>query len=375
MTGEKIDDFYAIIPAGGVGSRLWPISRKNRPKFLYDFLGSGSTLIQSTYLRLVALAGEGHVVVSTGEKHVDAVREQIPALADDAVFAEPVGRDSTAAIALATAILARRHGDDIVVGSFAADHVIRDQAAFAKSVREAVAAARAGYVCTIGIAASRPSTAFGYIRKGDSLASSVPDAPDAFTVREFVEKPDAATAQAYLITGDYHWNAGMFVMRARTLLDHLAQYKPQMAQQIAQIADAWDTPRRAETMASVWPAIEKIAFDYSIAEPLAAEGGVAMVPGGFGWDDIGDFNSLAALLPSHNAQNIKLLGDPDNLVQLDSAGDVIVTEAGRTIALLGVNDMVVVDTPDALLVAPRARSQEVKAMVAKLQEIGRDDIL
>ncbi|MFR0556338.1 mannose-1-phosphate guanylyltransferase [Pseudoscardovia radai] len=375
MTGEKIDDFYAIIPAGGVGSRLWPISRKNRPKFFYDFLGSGSTLIQSTYLRLVALAGEGHVVVSTGEKHVDAVREQIPALADDAVFAEPVGRDSTAAIALATAILARRHGDDIVVGSFAADHVIRDQAAFAKSVREAVAAARAGYVCTIGIAASRPSTAFGYIRKGDSLASSVPDAPDAFTVREFVEKPDAATAQAYLITGDYHWNAGMFVMRARTLLDHLAQYKPQMAQQIAQIADAWDTPRRAETMASVWPAIEKIAFDYSIAEPLAAEGGVAMVPGGFGWDDIGDFNSLAALLPSHNAQNIKLLGDPDNLVQLDSAGDVIVTEAGRTIALLGVNDMVVVDTPDALLVAPRARSQEVKAMVAKLQEIGRDDIL
>lgn len=375
MTGEKIDDFYAIIPAGGVGSRLWPISRKNRPKFLYDFLGSGSTLIQSTYLRLVALAGEGHVVVSTGEKHVDAVREQIPALNDDAVFAEPVGRDSTAAIALATAILARRHGDDIVVGSFAADHVIRDQAAFAKSVREAVAAARAGYVCTIGIAASRPSTAFGYIRKGDSLASSVPDAPDAFTVREFVEKPDAATAQAYLITGDYHWNAGMFVMRARTLLDHLAQYKPQMAQQIAQIADAWDTPRRAETMASVWPAIEKIAFDYSIAEPLAAEGGVAMVPGGFGWDDIGDFNSLAALLPSHNAQNIKLLGDPDNLVQLDSAGDVIVTEAGRTIALLGVNDMVVVDTPDALLVAPRARSQEVKAMVAKLQEIGRDDIL
>ncbi|MDO5687950.1 MAG: mannose-1-phosphate guanylyltransferase [Pseudoscardovia radai] len=375
MTGEKIDDFYAIIPAGGVGSRLWPISRKNRPKFLYDFLGSGSTLIQSTYLRLVALAGEGHVVVSTGEKHVDAVREQIPALADDAVFAEPVGRDSTAAIALATAILARRHGDDIVVGSFAADHVIRDQAAFAKSVREAVAAARAGYVCTIGIAASRPSTAFGYIRKGDSLASSVPDAPDAFTVREFVEKPDAATAQAYLITGDYHWNAGMFVMRARTLLDRLAQYKPQMAQQIAQIADAWDTPRRVETMASVWPAIEKIAFDYSIAEPLAAEGGVAMVPGGFGWDDIGDFNSLAALLPSHNAQNIKLLGDPDNLVQLDSAGDVIVTEAGRTIALLGVNDMVVVDTPDALLVAPRARSQEVKAMVAKLQEIGRDDIL
>lgn len=375
MSGESIDNFYAIIPAGGVGSRLWPISRKDRPKFLYDFLGTGSTLIQSTYLRLVALTGEGHVVVSTGEHHVDAVREQIPALKESDIFAEPVGRDSTAAIALATAILARRHGDDIVVGSFAADHVIRDQRAFAESVRQAVAAARAGYVCTIGIAASRPSTAFGYIQQGEPLGAKVPDAPDAYTVRKFVEKPDAATAQAYLLTGEYRWNAGMFVMRANTLLERLKAYKPVMAGQIARIADAWDTPRRAEVMASEWAGIEKIAFDYSIAEPLAAEGGVAMVPGGFGWDDIGDFNSLAALLPSRNAQNIKLLGDDDSLVQLDSAGDVVVADGGRTIALLGVSDMVVVDTPDALLVAPRARSQEVKDMVKKLGQIGRDDIL
>lgn len=375
MCGDKIDDFYAIIPAGGVGSRLWPISRKDRPKFLYDFLGAGSTLIQSTYLRLSALAGEGHVVVSTGERHVDAVREQIPALDDADIFAEPVGRDSTAAIALASAVLARRHGEDVVVGSFAADHVIRGQKAFAKSVRQAVAAARAGYVCTIGIAASRPSTAFGYIRQGEPLGAEVPDAPDACKVRKFVEKPDAATAQAYLITGEYRWNAGMFVMRAGTLLARLHEYKPQMAEQIARIADAWDTDRRAAVMGEVWPAIEKIAFDYSIAEPLAAEGGVAMVPGGFGWDDVGDFNSLAALLPSRNEQNIKLLGDSSNLVQMDSAGDVVVAEAGRTIALLGVNDMVVVDTPDALLVAPRARSQEVKDMVNKIADMGRDDIL
>lgn len=375
MSGEIIDNFYAIIPAGGVGSRLWPISRKDRPKFLYDFLGTGSTLIQSTYLRLVALAGDGHVLVSTGERHVEAVREQIPALKESDIFAEPVGRDSTAAIALATAILARRHGDDIVVGSFAADHVIRDQRAFAQSVRQAVAAARAGYVCTIGIAASRPSTAFGYIQQGEPLGGAIADAPDAYTVRKFVEKPDAATAQAYLLTGEYRWNAGMFVMRAGTLLERLKEYKPVMAGQIARIVDAWDTPRRDEVMAREWAGIEKIAFDYSIAEPLAAEGGVAMVPGGFGWDDIGDFNSLAALLPSRNAQNIKLLGDNDSLVQLDSAGDVVVADGNRTIALLGVNDMVVVDTPDALLVAPRARSQEVKDMVKKLDQIGRDDIL
>lgn len=372
---ETIDDFYAIIPAGGVGSRLWPISRKDRPKFLYDFLGQGSTLIQATYLRLAAIAGQGHVVVSTGVHHVDAVKEQLPTLGDDDIFAEPVGRDSTAAIALATAILARRHGPDIVVGSFAADHVIRDQKAFAKCVRQAVACARAGYVCTIGIAASRPSTAFGYIHEGRPIGGEVPGAPDACLVAQFVEKPDAATAQSYLITGEYRWNAGMFLMRAGTLLERLAALKPQIAESIGKIADAWDTPRRDEVMNAIWPGIEKIAFDYSVAEPLAAQGGVAMVPGGFGWDDVGDFNSLAALLPSRNAQNIKLLGDADDFVQLDSAGDVVVADSGRLIAFVGVNDMVVVDTPDALLVMPRARSQEVKQMVAKLGDEGRDDVL
>ncbi|BDR54223.1 mannose-1-phosphate guanyltransferase [Bombiscardovia apis] len=372
-----LDDFYAIIPAGGVGTRLWPLSRKARPKFLFDLLGQGQTMIQGTFDRLAGICGADHIVVSTGAQHVDAVRTQLEDLGSDAIFAEPVPRDSTAAIALATAVLARRHGDQIVVGSFAADHVIRDNDAFAMSVRQAVAAARAGYVATIGIAASRPSTAFGYIHQGRSLAQDVPDAADARLVTEFVEKPDAATAQAYLATGEYRWNAGMFVMRAGVVLDCLKQYRPNLYASVMAIAQAWDRgpQERQVAMDEHWAGIEKIAFDYAVAEPLSVAGGVAVVPGGFGWDDIGDFNSVAALLPSSSQSNIKILGDSDLVSYLDSAGDVVVPAAGRTVALLGVSDMVVVDTPDALLIAPRARSQEVKDMVSKLSEDGQESIL
>jgi mannose-1-phosphate guanylyltransferase len=371
------NDFYAIIPAGGVGTRLWPLSRKDRPKFLYDLLASGRTMIQSTFDRLARVCGAEHVVVSTGEAHVGAVKEQLPELADDSIFSEPVARDSTAAIALATAVLARRHGSQIVVGSFAADHVIRDDDAFAECVRQAAAAARKGYVTTIGIAASRPSTAFGYIHQGHSLAAEVPDAPSARIVQSFVEKPDSATAQAYLQTGEYRWNAGMFVMRADVLLSSLERYQPDMFRAIMAIARVWDEDEQSRNAAvrEYWYGLEKIAFDYAIAEPLSAAGGVAVVPGGFGWDDIGDFNSLAALLPSSNRQNIKVLGDQDDVVFLDSAGDIVAAQAGRTVALLGVDDMVVIDTPDALLVAPRARSQEVKKMVSKLSGLGREEIL
>ncbi|PLS31381.1 mannose-1-phosphate guanylyltransferase [Bifidobacterium margollesii] len=371
------DDFHALIPAGGAGSRLWPISRRNRPKFLYDFLGSGRTMIQSTFDRLAAIAGADHVSVITGVAHEAAVRAQLPDLDGRNLFCEPVGRDSTAAIALPAAILANRYGRDCVIGSFAADHVIRDDETFGDCVREAVAAARVGYVTTIGIAATRPSTAFGYIRQGESLADRAPGAPHARVVKAFVEKPDAATAAAYLDTGEYRWNAGMFVMKTGVLLDLLKQLKPEIHAAVTEIASVWDGPVevRDEAMERIWPGVEKIAFDYAVAEPLSAKGGVAMVPGGFGWDDIGDFNSVAALIPSADAFNNKIIGDAGKVLCLDSAGNVIAPESGRMVAMLGADDLVVIDTPDALLVAPRARSQEVKRMVAALATRGEDAVL
>src|SRR5690606_21240852 len=300
---SPIDDFFAVVPAGGSGTRLWPLSRGGEPKFLHDLVGSGESLLQATERRLRPLAGPDGVVLVTGEQHVAAARAQLPGLSDDAILAEPAPRESMAAIGLAAAVLERRHGD-VVIGSFAADHVISGTRAFQLAGREAVAAARAGYVTTVGVAASRPSTAFGYVRSGEPLG--VEGAPHTLHVRGFTEKPDAATARAYLASGEYRWNAGMFVACTSVLLGHLAEQRPALHDALRRIADAWDTPRRGAVLEEEWPGLEKIAIDHAVAEPVAAAGGVAVVPGTFGWDDVGDYNSLAVLLPSDDDRGAKV---------------------------------------------------------------------
>ncbi|MCB7136496.1 mannose-1-phosphate guanylyltransferase [Cellulosimicrobium marinum] len=367
-----IPGFHAVVPAGGAGTRLWPLSRAGTPKFLLDLTGSGRTLLQATVDRLAPLAGTDGVVLVTGGHHVAAARTQLPDLPARNVLAEPSPRDSMAAIGLAAAVLEERHGD-VVVGSFAADQVIAGQDAFESSVREAVEAARAGYVTTIGIAASRPSTAFGYVHSGAPL--DVPGAPSGLHVRGFTEKPDAATAQRYLASGEYRWNAGIFVARTSVLLGHLADQRPELHDGLRAVARAWDGPERDRVLAETWPGLERIAIDHAVAEPVAAVGGVAVVPGTFGWDDVGDFNSLAALLPSVDGAGSKVLGDPGRVVRRDSAGSVVVPAADRVVTVLGLDDVVVVDTPDALLVTTRARAQQVKVMVDTVRELGLDELL
>lgn len=356
-----LEGFRAIVPAGGAGTRLWPLSRAGSPKFLHDLTGTGRTLLQATVDRLEPLTGAGGVVVVTGERHATAVRAQLD-LPDAAVLTEPSPRDSMAAIGLAAAVLCEREGD-VVVGSFAADHVIRGEG-FADAVAQAVEAARAGYVTTVGIRAAGPSTAFGYIRSGAPLG--VAGAPDARHVAGFTEKPDARTAAAYLATGEYSWNAGMFVTRAEVLLGHLERLHPTLHDGLRAIAAAWDTDRRHEVLERVWPGLLRIAIDHAIAEPVAAEGGVAVVPAAFEWDDVGDFASLATLLPQA-ANGTRVLGDADDVLALDAPGATVVAGDGRLVAVLGIPDAVVVATPDALLVTTRDRAQDVKALVDEVR--------
>ena len=364
MTPSPIPGFHAVVPAGGAGTRLWPLSRRSHPKFLLDLTGSGRTLLQGTWDRLVPLTGTDGVVVVTGEAHEAAVREQLPALPSASLLTEPSGRDSMAAIGLAAALLRERHGD-VVLGSFAADHVVRRPEAFASAVAEAVAAARAGYVVTVGIAADHPSTAFGYIEEGAALAAD--GAPSARHVARFVEKPDAATAAAYLATGRYRWNAGMFVVRAEVLLGHLGRLQPPLHDGLVTIARAWDTSDRAEVLAREWPRLTRIAIDHAVAEPVAADGGVAVVPADLGWDDVGDWRSLAGLLPT-GEDDVRTLGRDHLTLTLASPGSVVVPDADRLVAVLGVPDAVVVDTPDALLVTTTEHAQRVKEVVDRLPE-------
>ena len=364
MTLHPIPGFHAVVPAGGAGTRLWPLSRRSHPKFLLDLTGSGRTLLQGTWDRLVPLTGPDGVVVVTGEAHATAVRGQLPDLPGESLLTEPSGRDSMAAIGLAAALLHERHGD-VVLGSFAADHVVRRPAELHAAVREAVAAARADYVVTIGITADHPSTAFGYIETGPALG--VAGAPAARHAVAFAEKPDAQTAAEYLATGRYRWNAGMFVVRARVLLDHLERLQPTLHEGLLRIARAWDTAERGAVLAHEWPRLTRIAIDHAVAEPVAADGGVAVVPADLGWDDVGDWRSLAGLLPAGD-EGVRTLGEADRTLALASEGAVVVPDGGRLVAVLGVPGAVVVDTPDALLVTTTDHAQRLREVVDRLPD-------
>lgn len=354
-------DLHVIIPAGGAGTRLWPLSRRSRPKFLLDLTGSGRTLLQATVDRLEPRAAS--VTIVTGAAHREAVLDQLPEFGDHPdrhLVTEPSGRDSMPAIGLATYLVRRRYGADAVVGSFAADHLIARPDLFLDALDPAVAAARQGYVTTIGITPTEPSTAYGYIRPGAELAVA-----GARLVTSFVEKPDAGTARRYL-EEDYLWNAGMFVMRAGVLADHLRRLHPDLDAGLERIAGAWGGREEWATLDSVWPTLTRIAIDHAVAEPVAAEGGVAVVPAGagLGWTDLGDFRALG-----------EVRGDAGDAVRVDAPATVVYTGTGQRVVLVGVEDLVVVTTPDAVLVTRDAAAQQVKRAVDELAGEGRTDLL
>lgn len=367
---SPLDRFIAVIPAGGVGTRLWPLSRAAAPKFLHDLTGSGSTLLRATYDRLHPLAGERMLVV-TGKAHRDAVCRQLPEVQESDLVLESEPKDSGAAIGLAAAILHERDPGTIM-GSFAADQVISPDHLFQEAVREAIHTAAAGKIVTIGIKPTHPSTGFGYIRSGQDLR--IDGAPSAQDVVEFVEKPDEVVAQQYVDSGNYVWNAGMFVAPVALLLKHLEANQPELFQGLQEIARAWDTPSRDEVTARVWPTLPKIAIDYAVAEPAAEAGDVAVVPGTFRWDDVGDFASVGRLNSAKEVDDVTVLGEGARVFTENSSG-VVVTDTKRVIALIGIEDVVIVDTPDALLVTTMANSQRVKAAVDALKASGDTDVL
>lgn len=362
--------FRPLIPAGGVGSRLWPLSRAHAPKFLLDLTSSGNSLLRDTYDRLIDLSN-GSVMVVTGTSHANAVTQQIPELRAADLVLEPSPKDSAAAIGLACAIIHRRE-PDAIIGSFAADHVISPVDEFHRVVTEAVITAATGKIVTIGITPTEPSSAFGYIHASESLG--IEDAPNAHAVDTFVEKPDTATAQKYLDSGEYTWNAGMFVAPAALMLKHLEANEPELYAGIMEIANAWDTPERESVMDRVWETLPKTAIDYAVAEPAAAAGDVAMVPGSFSWDDVGDFDAVARLNTEKSGEELTILGEKDNVINHGCSG-IVVANTERKISIIGLDDIVVVDTPDALLVAPRSKAQAVKDAVGEVKARGLNNLL
>ena len=364
---ENPDALYAVIPAGGSGTRLWPLSRAGHPKFLHPLTGTDASLLQATVDRLRPLAGPDRVLIVTGVAHAAAVSRQLADVPEENILVEPSPRDSCAAIALAAAVIARRE-PEALMGSFAADHLIADGDSFIEVIRQAMTGARHGRLMTLGITPTRPETGYGYVQCGGPVGVGT-----VLAVEEFKEKPSYELAESYVKSGNYLWNAGMFVWRVDVFLTELARQQPQLHAGIARIVQAWDSPAREEVLGEVWPTLPRISVDYAVMEGAAAAGRVGTVPGDFGWNDVGDFHTLGEILASDSAGNVVVGQDalvkPGVLLR-ETENLVVVPNSGRLIAALGVRDLIIVDTPDAVMVCPRDRAQEVKSLVDELKDKG-----
>jgi mannose-1-phosphate guanylyltransferase len=354
-------NLWAVVPAGGSGTRLWPLSRAARPKFLLPLLGERS-LLQQTLDRLAPSVPPERTLVVCGPAHAAPVARQLPALPERNVLVEPSPRGSGPAITLATAIIARRD-PAAIVGSFAADHEVSDLPRFDAALRTAIAAAGDGWLVTIGLNPTRPETGYGYIERSEEVVAGTPEG-SAYRATRFVEKPDAATATEYVASGRFLWNASMFVWQAQTLLDEVARLQPDLYGGVSRIAKVWDTPDQERVAADVWSGLEESTIDQGVLEQARR---IAVVPAQFGWSDVGDWNNLGELIESDDFGN-SVRGD---VVQSQTRNSVVWSETGRLVALVGLENIAVVDTVDALLVVNRGDAQEVRTIVEQLKTMGR----
>ncbi len=351
---------YPVIIAGGSGTRFWPLSRSSRPKQFLP-LTSSSPLIVETAARLAGLADRRRTYVVCGKAHAGAVRRHLKGLPPKNVLVEPVARNTAPAIALAVAHVAAKDPEGVLV-VLPADQHVADVPGFQAALQVAAKAARGGDIVTLGIQPTRPETGYGYIRVGDKR----PDG--ARVVQAFVEKPDLETARRYLSSGEYLWNAGIFVFRADVMLEAFARHMPELMPGLEKIRAAVGKPSYAKTLAKVFPTLPAISIDYAVAERAQ---NIAVVPGSFGWSDVGSFNALPEVRPADARGNVV---SGDGAILIDSDGCVVLANK-RPLAVVGMRDAVVVDAGDAVLVLPKDKSQDVRKVVDALKVLKRQKYL
>jgi mannose-1-phosphate guanylyltransferase len=354
---------YVLILAGGVGSRLWPRSRESRPKQFLELI-SARSMLQETVDRVKPLVPAERIIIMTGESYTAAVQEQLPEVPPENVIGEPAVRGTASAIGYGAAVIAHRD-PAATMFSLHADHYMRDVAGFRRALRASAQVAGEGFLVTLGIAPASPETGYGYIERGERLGEFENHA--AYRVVRFTEKPDEAKARAFVESGRYYWNSGLFTWQVSTILEAFATHMPDTYQKLQVLASAIGTDQEQETLAQVWPTLENETIDYGIMERAER---VAVVPADFGWSDVGTWSTLYDLMNADRDGNV-VTGD---YVGVDTKGSYIHSD-GRLIATVGVESLIVVDTEDALLICPRDRAQDVKAIVDRLKREKRTNVL
>jgi mannose-1-phosphate guanylyltransferase len=360
------EHLYAVIMAGGVGSRLWPRSRCAEPKQFLDLLGP-RTMLQETVARIEPLIPLEQILVVVSEEHAATVRAQVPGLPEENILLEPGPRGTAPCIGLA-AVLLQQRDPAATMAVCPADHLITTAAGFRRAITTAAELAQDAYLVTLGIAPDHPHTGYGYIQRGDSLGE-VKGLP-VYRVQRFAEKPDTAMAQLFVDSGEYYWNGGIFVWRAGTILAEMATLLPQLHVELAPVARAWDSAKRMEVLTAAWERVPRTTIDYGVMERAVR---VAVVPVDIGWDDVGNWSTLSGLVEGDDRGNV-VHGDGRPLL-LDTSDTYVYAPAGRLVATVGLEGFVVIDTPDALLVCPKDRAQDVRDAVDKLKAKGLEEYL
>ena len=369
---------HAVILAGGSGTRFWPASRRDRPKQLLPLAGrEGEPLIAATVRRLDPLVPAERVWIATGPRIAEATAAALPGVPRSQILVEPVARNTAAPIGWAAATIARKD-PDAIVAVLPADHFIADEPRFRAVLGTALGAAEGGWLTTVGIVPTRPETGYGYIEVGAAVAEGVQG------VARFVEKPDRARAAEFLAGGKHLWNAGMFFFRARVMREAIAKHLPELGAGLDRLDAAAAAGNEAAVLAELFPKFPSISIDHGVMEKASK---LAVVPGSFGWNDIGSWE-VTWELAAHDAQGNAV---PEGTVAVDARGNLVkdLTTGGgsggsggsgasgsrRRFALVGVDNLVIVETDDAVLIIPRERAQDVRTVVEALQNRGETERL